>query len=62
MNFNIDKKRQICPEWLKVKAPGGDGFAEIKAIVQGNKLHTVCEEAHCPNISDCWSRGTATFM
>lgn len=62
MNFNIEKKRQIRPEWLKVKAPGGDGFAAIKAIVQGSKLHTVCEEAHCPNISDCWSRGTATFM
>jgi len=59
---NIENKRLSRPEWLKVKAPGGDGFASVRGIVKGNNLHTVCEEAHCPNISECWSRGTATFI
>ncbi len=59
---NIENKRLSRPEWLKVKAPGGDGFAAVRGIVKGNNLHTVCEEAHCPNISECWSRGTATFI
>ncbi len=59
---NIENKRLSRPEWLKVKAPGGEGFATVRGIVKGNNLHTVCEEAHCPNISECWSRGTATFI
>jgi lipoic acid synthetase len=50
------------PEWLKVKIPLGDKFAEVKSLVGNQKLHTVCEEARCPNISECWNRGTATFM
>lgn len=50
------------PEWLKVKIPHGDKYFEIKNLVTGQKLHTVCEEARCPNISECWHRGTATFM
>ncbi len=50
------------PEWLKVKIPHGEKFFEIKNLVSGQKLHTVCEEARCPNISECWHRGTATFM
>ncbi len=50
------------PSWLKVRAPGGDKFLEIKNILAANKLHTVCEEAKCPNIGECWAGGTATFM
>ena len=50
------------PEWLKVRAPGGPNYIEIKGLMRGSSLHTVCEEAHCPNIGECWERGTATFM
>lgn len=53
-----DKK----PEWLKVKLPTGGVYGEVRAIVKEHRLHTVCEEAMCPNIGECWSRGTATFM
>jgi lipoic acid synthetase len=57
---SITKGRR--PEWLKVKAPGGEQFAEIKKMMRSKSLHTVCEEARCPNIGECWSAGTATFM
>jgi lipoyl synthase len=50
------------PEWLKVKAPGGESYAKIRAMMRSKSLHTVCEEAHCPNIGECWGHGTATFM
>lgn len=50
------------PEWLKVKAPGGRNYLELRQIIKGGRLHTVCEEAHCPNIGECWDRKTATFM
>ncbi|MCO5251483.1 MAG: lipoyl synthase [Candidatus Kapabacteria bacterium] len=50
------------PEWLKVKAPGGDSYAFIQNLMRSKSLHTVCEEAHCPNIGECWAHGTATFM
>jgi lipoic acid synthetase len=50
------------PEWLKVKMPGGERYSAIKARARDLKLHTVCEEAQCPNIGECWSSGTATFM
>ncbi|MBS1983911.1 MAG: lipoyl synthase [Bdellovibrionales bacterium] len=50
------------PAWLKVKAPGGENYLKIKDILAQNKLHTVCEEARCPNIGECWKGGTATFM
>ena len=50
------------PEWLKVRAPGGDDYARIKSMMRSKALHTVCEEARCPNISECWNAGTATFM
>ena len=54
--------RHPKPEWLKVRAPGGENFKAIKAILANNKLHTVCEEAKCPNLGECWAGGTATFM
>jgi lipoic acid synthetase len=50
------------PPWLKVRAPGGPGFAATRATVKSLGLHTVCEEARCPNIGECWGHGTATFM
>ncbi|HNC97444.1 MAG TPA: lipoyl synthase, partial [Myxococcota bacterium] len=50
------------PEWLKVRMPGGERYNQLKARSRSLKLHTVCEEARCPNIGECWSGGTATFM
>ena len=50
------------PTWLKVKSQNSRKFRELKSIVTNKKLHTVCEEAMCPNIQECWSHGTATFM
>jgi len=50
------------PEWIKVRAPGGEGYASTKKVVQSLDLHTVCEEAHCPNLAECWGHRTATFM
>ena len=50
------------PDWLKVKAPGSAGYIELRQLVRSEGLNTVCEEAHCPNIGECWDRGTATFM
>ena len=50
------------PEWLKIRPPAGENYQEIKSLLRERKLHTVCEEAHCPNVSECWAGGTATFM
>jgi lipoyl synthase len=50
------------PSWLKVKMPGGERYNRIQARARTLRLHTVCEEARCPNIGECWSSGTATFM
>ena len=50
------------PAWLKVRAPGSENFLRLKSIMADLKLNTVCEEAHCPNIGECWDHGTATFM
>lgn len=50
------------PDWLTVKLPGGDGYTQIKGLMRGLDLVTVCEEARCPNIAECWGHGTATFM
>ena len=50
------------PDWLKVALPGAGEYAETKALLRAQKLHTVCEEARCPNLGHCWSRGTATIM
>ncbi len=54
--------RIVKPSWLKVRAPGSPEYLETRSIVKGLKLHTVCEEAQCPNIGECWSHHTATFM
>ena len=54
--------RPKLPDWLKVRAPGSPGYIQLKNLMREQQLHTVCEEAHCPNIGECWERGTATFM
>jgi len=50
------------PPWLRVRAPGSPGYNRLKRLVHEQSLHTVCEEANCPNIGECWHHGTATFM
>ena len=50
------------PEWFKVPMPGGPNYMSLREQFRSEDLHTVCEEARCPNIGDCWERGTATFM
>lgn len=50
------------PDWLRVRAPGGEHYALIKKTLRERGLYTVCEEAHCPNVGECWGGGTATFM
>jgi len=55
----IDRAR---PEWLKVRLPMGPQVEELRRLMRSKELHTVCEEAHCPNMAECWGAGTATFM
>src|SRR5438067_7807269 len=51
------------PEWMKVRAPSADSrYYDVKKLIHGQSLHTICEEARCPNIGECWGRGTATFQ
>ena len=50
------------PEWIKVRAPTGETYEWLRGLMRSKELHTVCEEAHCPNIGECWGRGTATFL
>ena len=50
------------PSWLKVRSPGGPNYLRLKRLMRSQALHTVCEEAGCPNIGECWESGTATFM
>jgi lipoyl synthase len=51
------------PEWMGIRVPSREGrYGEVRSLVRGLSLHTICEEAHCPNISECWGHGTATFQ
>lgn len=59
MTVNLKERK---PEWLKVKLTMGDEFMSVRRMINGLNLHTVCEEARCPNIYECWSNRTATFM
>ena len=63
-NSVVRKPKELLrkPNWLKVKAPGGDNYTSIKAMLRKLNLSTVCEEARCPNVAECWGGGTATFM
>jgi lipoic acid synthetase len=56
----VDAARR--PEWLKVRLPGGPDYADLVGIMRAQQMHTVCEEARCPNIGECWGRRTATFL
>jgi lipoyl synthase len=58
----VAAERLKKPDWIRVRAPSGPRFYEIKRILREHKLHTVCEEASCPNIGECFGKGTATFM
>jgi len=57
-----DNPQPKKPDWIRVKAPGGEGYRETARIMRDNKLVTVCEEAGCPNVGECWSQGHATMM
>ena len=52
----------IRPDWLKMKIPSGENYVKVRKTLQKYNLHTVCEEASCPNVSECWGVGTATIM
>ena len=60
--FKQEKGKHGRPDWLKARVPDGEGFREIKETMSSLSLHTVCEEARCPNIGECWNNRTATFM
>jgi len=70
MNPTVDQQPPVTerpprarrPEWLRAKVPGGEEYARLKGIIDRHRLHTVCEEARCPNMGECWNNGTATFM
>ena len=59
---DVRPMRERKPPWLKVPAPGKPRYRELKRLIDGEELHTVCQEAACPNVGECWERGTATFM
>jgi lipoic acid synthetase len=58
----VTEERPRKPEWLKVRFPGGPNYIRLRNLMRTERLHTVCEEARCPNIGECWEAGTATFM
>ena len=62
--MNRDKKDTVLrkPEWLKIKVPSGKQYLGVREIVEQHKLHTICTSGHCPNMHECWGRGTATLM
>lgn len=62
LNHKEKDVRQPRPEWLKVRLPSGERYANLKRLVHQQHLNTVCEDARCPNIGECWGAGTATFM
>ncbi|MGQ8336028.1 lipoyl synthase [Sunxiuqinia sp. A32] len=56
------KNRPRLPRWMKMKMPKGENYSRVKNLVNKHELHTICTSGNCPNIGDCWNRGTATFM
>jgi len=58
----IQEAQPAKPDWVRVRYPSGDNYEKIKGLLRNHSLHTVCEEAHCPNVAECWGGGTATFM
>ena len=66
-DINLDKnedntKPKRRPPWIKVRAPSGDTYEMVRQLMRGKHLNTVCEEAMCPNIGECWGEGTSTFL
>lgn len=62
---SVEKKKESLgkrPDWLKVRLPSGSNFKDVHNLMRGSKLNTVCEEARCPNLAECWNARTATFM
>ncbi len=59
-NLNVRPLRR--PEWIKVRAPSGETYERLQTLMRSKELHTVCEEAMCPNMGECWGSGTATFL
>jgi lipoyl synthase len=57
-----EKLQPRRPEWIRAKLPYGENYTKLLGLMRGKQLHTVCEEARCPNLGECWGRGTATFM
>jgi len=63
MKIEIEENKHLRrPDWLKARIPSGENYARLREIIGKQKLHTVCEEARCPNMGECWNHGTATFM
>ena len=62
MELPLIDVRERKPPWLKVRAPGGPNYLRLKRLMRDANLHSVCEEAHCPNIGECWEDATATFV
>ena len=60
--MNKERSRLKKPEWLRAKLPSGPEYGKVRGLVDENQLHTVCQSAQCPNMGECWSRGTATLM
>ena len=58
----VEQPKNRKPDWLRVKLPVGKEYANVRKIVDENKLHTICESGNCPNMGECWGAGTATFM
>ena len=61
-NVGRDYARRAKPPWLRVRLPGGKAYHRLRSIINEHHLHTVCESAKCPNMGECWGRGTATIM
>src|SRR5439155_13722675 len=59
---SLPPRREERPAWLKVRFPGGQNYLRLHQLVRDQGLHTVCEEAHCPNMGECWEHGTATLL
>src|SRR5881392_829020 len=62
LGHDVRPMRERKPPWFKVPPPGGPRYRELTALIRDENLHTVCQEAACPNVGECWERGTATFM
>jgi lipoic acid synthetase len=61
-NEQIDTTPKRRPEWIRVRAPSGETYQWLQELMRSKSLHTVCEEAMCPNMGECWGHGTATFL